>query len=67
MKRYNLTVVLHAGVAVNATSAEAAKQAIQKTLEGAIQLVDLPEFVVTDTEITGIFDVDWNEIEEATP
>lgn len=61
MKRYNLTVKIYAGVAVNAASAGAAKQTIQKVLGGAIQLMDLPDFVITDTEITGVFDVDWNE------
>ena len=64
MRRYNLTVKIFAGVAVNAMSACNAKRAIQETLEGAIQLVGLPDFVITDAEITGVFDVDWNEVVE---
>ncbi len=48
MKHYNLTVVLHANVAVNAT------RGVVETLVGASQLV------VIGTEAT---DIDWNEID----
>ncbi len=64
MKRYNLTVKIFAGVAVNATSVNAARRAVQEKLESAVQLIDLSHFVVEGGEITGVFDVNWNELEE---
>ncbi len=63
MKRYNLTVVLHANVAVNATSAGAAWRGIEETLAGAIELADMPDLVAVSTEVTGIYDKDWNEVD----
>ena len=64
MKRYNLTVKILANVSVGATSPEVAKRAILEELKRMIQLVDKPEYVVEDAEVTGIFDKDWNEIDE---
>lgn len=67
MKRYNLTVKIFADVAINASSISEARLAIQEKLPDAIlQLVDLPEFMVEGGEITGIFDMDWNELDKAT-
>lgn len=67
VKYYNLTVKILAGVAVHAATITGARLAIQEKLRGVIQLTGMPEFVVTDTEITGIFDVDWNELDKPPP
>ena len=63
MKRYNLMVVIHASVAVDAASAGAAKLAIQRSCNLHLELVGMPDFVIQDAEVTGIYDIDWNEVE----
>lgn len=63
MNRYNLTMKILVNVAVDASSPRVAKQAIKEELEKHDVLADMPGFVIENAEITGIFDVNHNEIE----
>ena len=64
MNRYNIVVRMSANIAVQADSPEVAKATIESLFRREpIVRVGKAEFVVEDVEVTGVFDVNWNEVE----
>jgi len=67
MSRFNVCVQLFANVTVNGPSRDGAEAIINKFLEDeAIFKIGAAEFVIEGGDVTGVFDVDWNEL-ESTP
>ena len=63
-KRYNIVVRMSANIGVQADSPEVAKASIKSLLRREpVGRVGKAEFVIEDMEVTGVFDVNWNEVE----
>jgi len=63
-KRYNIVVNLTANVGLQADSPEIAKAGIESLFRREpIVHVGPAEFVIENVQVTGVFDKDWNEID----
>ena len=62
--RYNIVVRLSANIGLQAALPEAAKAGIEWLLRREpVARIGKAEFVIEDARVTGVFDKDWNEIE----
>ena len=64
MSRFNVRVQLFANVAINGSSRDGIEAVINKMIEDeAILKIGNAEFVIEGGDVTGVFDVNWNELE----
>ena len=62
-KRYNIVVRTSANIAVQANSPEGAKAAIESLLRREpVARVGNAEFIIEDVQVSGVFDVNWDEV-----
>lgn len=67
MKRYNIVVNLSATIGINAKSSKVIEERINWLIahESILQIGE-SEFILAGGEVTGVFDKDWNDIEDET-